>query len=478
MQHYLPLLFLLLLCTCDRAPDDSENAAGATVTLSNVTPRMTADGQIVDAHDGRVIEFDGQYYWYGTQYGTTNGFTKANAYHVYRSDDLVTWEHLGPALVDPPAGVYYRPHVIFNEATGKYVFWYNWYPELWDGHFGVAVADSPAGPFEIVSTDVPVARSELGVGDFGLFVDDDRAAYISYNTIEGHRVSVEKLSEDYLGSTLENGGYIAQYCEAGSMFKRNDIYYLLTDYTCCFCNQGAGARVYMSDDPLGKWTLTNNINRYPGWRKPGLTDGVVFTTEYVPLKRLADSTFESLVVDVADVGTAVELSFFTGNRSGQCGQVDVPDVHQRIVRPTFTAEYYAHGWQPLALGPATVDRQNMVETITLRPAGVAGATRLRLTPEPTFPYAEIRLTEVAGGVQDAYVSNRQPGPVIVPAQQTYVMELTTAGGREYVWMGDMWGSAPDNVKGHDFQYWSSPLRFDSLGWIAPLQLEAEWEVEL
>ena len=58
------------------------------------------------------------------------------------------------------------------------------------------------------------------------------------------------------------------------------------------------------------------------------------------------------------------------------------------------------------------------------------------------------------------------------------MELPTATGPEFIWMGDMWGSASDNVKGHDFQYWSSPLRFDSLGWIAPLGLEGEWTVTL
>ncbi|MEM9258064.1 MAG: hypothetical protein AAGA62_00375 [Bacteroidota bacterium] len=50
------------------------------------------------------------------------------------------------------------------------------------------------------------------------------------------------------------------------------------------------------------------------------------------------------------------------------------------------------------------------------------------------------------------------------------MDIQTINGTEFLWMGDMWGSASDNVKGHDYQYWSSPLRFDSLGWIEPLEL--------
>ena len=491
LRLFLSIVFLTTFAPACAPPDSDAAGAGAgadespnqTVVLSNVSPRMDTDGQIVDAHDGRIIQFGDHYYWYGTRYGETNGFTTANEYHVYRSDDMRTWEHIGPALADRPEGVYYRPHVIYHEASGKYVFWYNWYPVLWEGHFGVAVSDTPEGPFEIVSTDVQVANSELGVGDFGLFVDDDGTAYISYNTIEGHRVSVEKLSDDYLGSTLENGGHIAQYCEAGSMFRRDGRYYLLTDYTCCFCNQGAGARVYIADDPLGEWTLTNNINRRPGRRAHALTDGESFTTEYVPLNRLRgkDSlNFESLVLEYATAEAkpdALTLHVFTGDRSGQCGQVDNPRVHQMIVVPSFEFSYYDRGWQPLEEVPAPqIDSSNLLSVLTFSGLDYPG-TRLRIRPTSDFPYDQVRLSEVThpGPV---YIANGAPGPIIIPAQQTYVMELKTATGTEFIWMGDIWGSASDNVKGHDFQYWSSPLRFDEQGWIERLAYEEEWEVTL
>ncbi|OAV43760.1 family 43 glycosylhydrolase [Lewinella sp. 4G2] len=482
MSYYYPLvlsLLTLLLCTCDSAQNDGSTGRtmGEVTTISNVEPRLTKDGQIVDAHDGRIIEFEGAYYWYGTQYGKTNGFTTANEYHVYRSDDMVTWEHLGPALADHPEGVHYRPHVIYNAASKQYVLWYNWYPTLWEGHFGVAVSDSPGGPFTLVNDDVKVTHSDLGVGDFGLFVDADQTAYISYNTIDGHRVSVEKLSADYLGSTLENGGYIAQYCEAGSMFKRNGIYYLLTDYTCCFCNQGAGARVYMSDDPLSEWTLTNNINRRPGRQAPLLRDDVTFTTHYAALAK-GEQGFESLIVDLAakDGHPQLTLYHFTGDRSGQCGEVDNPRVHQDIVVPTFTVDYYDHGWQPAGEVAVTTTPKNMLTEMTFDVDRFNGQ-RLRFTPVAEYSYP-VRLTEVAGDLDGVYISNGQPGPVIIPAQQTYVMELKTSNGNEFIWMGDLWGSASDNVKGHDYQYWSSPLRFDSLGWIAPLELEEEIRVAL
>jgi hypothetical protein len=56
------------------------------------------------------------------------------------------------------------------------------------------------------------------------------------------------------------------------------------------------------------------------------------------------------------------------------------------------------------------------------------------------------------------------------------MELTSKYTTYFLWMGDMWGSAIDNVKGHDFQYWSSPLEFDEEGNILPLEWVDSWSV--
>ena len=42
----------------------------------------------------------------------------------------------------------------------------------------------------------------------------------------------------------------------------------------------------------------------------------------------------------------------------------------------------------------------------------------------------------------------------------------------YIWMGDRWGSRPDEVKGHDFQYWGRPLEFTDDGGILPLQWDS------
>jgi hypothetical protein len=64
---------------------------------------------------------------------------------------------------------------------------------------------------------------------------------------------------------------------------------------------------------------------------------------------------------------------------------------------------------------------------------------------------------------------------VIPAQQTYVMPLHTGDGIQYIWMGDLWGSASDNIKGHDYQYWSSPLIFKTNGDIEPMKWTDEWK---
>ena len=67
---------------------------------------------------------------------------------------------------------------------------------------------------------------------------------------------------------------------------------------------------------------------------------------------------------------------------------------------------------------------------------------------------------------------------IIRAQQTFVAKIPTADGLMYLWMGDRWGSHPDDgLMGHDFQYWA-PLRFNAAGRIEPFKWVDEWKVNI
>ncbi|MGO8701919.1 MAG: family 43 glycosylhydrolase [Limisphaerales bacterium] len=305
------------------------------VVINNVEPRRDLAGEIVDAHDGCLQFFAGRYYLYGTAYGKTAGFSINNRFRVYSSPDLQRWTFEGELLQSPPDGVYYRPYVVFNPRTRKYVLWYNWYPKLWDGQNGVAASDSPAGPFQIANDNVQLSQSRDHPGDGSLFVDEDGTGYFIYTVIgQGHAIRVEKLTPDYLASTGETSAVLADGCEAPVLFRRQQIYYALFDLCCCFCPSGSGARVYSAASPLGPFTERSNINRVP-----------------------------------------------EGN-------------------------------------PA------------------------------------------------------------VAAQQTWVATIPTADGPALIWMGDRWGSRPDGVKGHDFQFWSAPLRFGSDDNIRPIENVPTWQANV
>ncbi len=457
-----------------------------TIYIDNTVPRVDEKGQIVDAHDGRLIQFGDTFYWYGTSYGTTNGFTTQNHYRCYSSKDMTNWKYEGKLLDTQPEGVYYRPHVIYNKKNKKYILWYNWYPKLWEGQFGVATSDTPHGPFKIVNDNVKMYRSDVGLGDFGLFVDDDGKGYISYNTIQNHQVSVEKLSDDYLSSTLENGGIIAKHMEAGTMFKKEDKYYLLTDYTCCFCNYGSGARVYISENPLNGYQLTTNINRHPGRYSGVLNDDIKRGTSYETLSKKKEG-YESLEVLFSGTQEINKLSLhiFTGNRPENCGDVNNPKVHPDIVSPKFEIfEWKYNNWKKISIKNKEVEKSALKEQITMEFL-TSTSDRFKIVPiendnniyiNEVETFNEETLTNLRGSF---FITGPNiPQKPIVPAQQSYVMKLTTTEGEKYIWIGDLWGSASDNSKGHDYQYWSAPLEFHINGTIKPMKWVDQWSVKL
>ena len=74
--------------------------------------------------------------------------------------------------------------------------------------------------------------------------------------------------------------------------------------------------------------------------------------------------------------------------------------------------------------------------------------------------------------------NRRPenGAPIIPAQETWVARIPMAGEPLFIWMADRWGSCSDGVKGHDFQFWSVPLKFSPDGDILPIENIGRWDI--
>ena len=251
----------------------------------------------MDIHDGTIIQWNntGLYYWYGMGYGNCTeptywdcspvvtglprsmcGFQPNHTINIYTSPDLINWTYVGDALPfnTRPFGIYFRPKVIYNKMTQKYVLWINWvsYEQHMDNistvnyyntSYIVATSNSPNGPFEIETLRADVLYSH-SAGDFVIFIDEttpNNTAYIAYDAMsDDHKISIEPLTYDYLNSVpSENSGFISKrYHEAPALFERNGFYYLIVGHCCCFCKEGADAKVYISDkSPIGPYIDSN-----------------------------------------------------------------------------------------------------------------------------------------------------------------------------------------------------------------------------
>lgn len=126
----------------------------------------------VPAADPYVLydQHSGYYYAYSTDGAQKGADGTSYAFGVYRSADLATWEHLpGGALpMNEPnrwgKDWFWAPEVYHNDRTGKYFLFYSARQRSNVAHdfgfanfeepskVGVAVADSPVGPFQTIST--------------------------------------------------------------------------------------------------------------------------------------------------------------------------------------------------------------------------------------------------------------------------------------------------------------------------------------
>lgn len=241
--------------------------------------RYSRIGDAIDAHDGEIALFNGIYYLYGTSYDC--GFEWQNkkaafcGFKVYTSRDMVNWSDKG-YLFDAKNNIWqtrcngntygcFRPHVIYNKRTGKYVLWINVYDNI--SGYRVFTSPSPAGPFlEVAEPKLMVNASapagELNNGDHDLFVDDDGTAYIALTDWrEGGRIMVEKLADDYLtGAGVVGAPVTEKRTEAPGMFKRLGKYYIVySDPNCGYCS-GTGASYKTAASPLGPWSEQKKIS--------------------------------------------------------------------------------------------------------------------------------------------------------------------------------------------------------------------------
>lgn len=227
------------------------------------------EGKRIQAHGGSVLYVDGIYYWYGENKEKTDG--KNGIWHwgvkCYSSTDLYNWKDEG-IIIPPepedessslhPSACMDRPHIIYNQRTGKYVCWIKIMNKDQTQSETVLTADHILGPY----TKVREGLRPLGMnaGDFDLAVAPDGKAYYYFDRVHSEAICAD-LTEDYTDVSGYYSTHFPRKCppfvrEGIAHFVRRGKHYLLTSGTTGYLPNPS--EIAVGDSWHGPYTVLGN----------------------------------------------------------------------------------------------------------------------------------------------------------------------------------------------------------------------------
>lgn len=222
------------------------------------TPKTTRGpvipGLFADPH---ITHFNGRYYLYPT----TDGYAgwASPYYKAFSSTDLVNWTDHG-VILDHGPDVSWADNSAWAPAVvaenGRYYLYFSGGAVSGDTgkHLGVAVSDSPTGPFRD-ALGRPLIRAGAYAGqaiDPMVFTDDDGQSYLYWGNGTAYVVPLNADMTSF--DTAEVRDITpSDYREASFVFKRNGTYYFMwsendtrdEDYRVAYAT---------GPSPLGPWT--------------------------------------------------------------------------------------------------------------------------------------------------------------------------------------------------------------------------------
>jgi hypothetical protein len=244
----------------DAYQDTATFRADSSFRLAAPWAPRTAKGPVIPGlfADPHIATFGGRYYLYPT----TDGYAgwSGTYYKAFSSTDLVSWTDHG-VILDHGPDVSWADNSAWAPAVatlgGRYYLYFS--GGLASGNtakqLGVAVADSPTGPFRD-ALGRPLVRSDQFSGgqaiDPMVFTDDDGQSYLYWGqgVARAVRLNADMVSFDPAQVRVVTP---AGYNEAPFVLKRGGTYYLMwsendtrsEDYRVAYAT---------GTSPLGPWT--------------------------------------------------------------------------------------------------------------------------------------------------------------------------------------------------------------------------------
>ncbi|GAB2979466.1 family 43 glycosylhydrolase [Saccharothrix stipae] len=243
----------------DTNQDTAQFRADSSFRLTAPWVPKTTKGPVIPGlyADPHITNFNGRYYLYPT----TDGYASwaSPYYKAFSSTDLVNWTDHGVVLDHGP-GVSWADNSAWAPAVaaknGRYYMYFSGGAASGDTskHLGVAVSDSPTGPFRD-ALGRPLIRAGAYPGqaiDPMVFTDDDGRSYLYWGNGAAHVVplNADMVSFDPAAvRTITPSGYR----EASFVLKRNGTYYFMWSENDTR-DENYQVAYATGPSPLGPWT--------------------------------------------------------------------------------------------------------------------------------------------------------------------------------------------------------------------------------
>jgi hypothetical protein len=253
------------------------HSATASATNPLIMDQFTADPT------ARV--FDGQIYVYPSHdiaeppgYAGRPKWFVMEDYHAFSSGNLTDWKDHGVLLrqtdvdwVDSSKFAMWAPDCVFKD--GKYYFYFPAIARSGGFRIGVAVGDTPHGPFKPLPTPIEGVK---GI-DPGVLIDKDGSAYLFYSM---DKIFVVKLKPNMI--EIEGEPQVIDHLpkkglqEGPFAFERNGLYYLTyphvankierLEYATSSSPMGPyeWRGVLLDESASGCWTVHQSVLEYQG----------------------------------------------------------------------------------------------------------------------------------------------------------------------------------------------------------------------
>jgi Chitobiase/beta-hexosaminidase C-terminal domain/F5/8 type C domain/S-layer homology domain len=309
------------------------------------------NGDSIQAHGGGFLQHEGWFYWIGEN--KAHDRAVLNAVSLYRSQDLLNWEHVNDIVTTETAGVcdtgtytgqeckIERPKLLFNAATQQFVMWGHW--ETADSYAAskviVATSDTIDGDYEVQGIFRPGAGEVTtehedptyegtdglwgyGSRDFTVFKDPDSDAAYLFSTEDHENMRVYRLTDDYTDVVLESSYrlFAGGHREAPAVVKIDGRYFVMTSgQSGWYPNQTRVGSTTDLSDPNGWSDLSlvgNNSSFYSQPTNIITVEGDGGERSYLYMgdrwnsKKLGTSTYVWLPLEID--GTDVSLTYQPG----------------------------------------------------------------------------------------------------------------------------------------------------------------------